>query len=111
MKLANVTTSQLEYLVAAMSEPTWKHAAAVVGVSPSALSQGITELERRLGARLFDKQGRRRVPTAEANAALLSAREAFEEKLSRIDDEHYRRTFSENIQSHARLLRILAYGS
>ncbi len=73
MKLANVTTSQLEYLVAACSEPSWKAAAAHVGVSPSALSQGISELERRLGVRLFDKQGRRRVPTAEGSAALAHA--------------------------------------
>ena len=70
MKLVNVTTSQLEYLVAAIAESTWKEAAANVGVSPSALSQGIAELERRLGVRLFDKQGRRRMPTAEAMAAL-----------------------------------------
>lgn len=69
MKLANVTTSQLEYLIAAVTEPTWKDAAAASGVSPPALSQGIGELERRLGVRLFDKQGRRRVPTAEAHAA------------------------------------------
>lgn len=73
MKLANVTTSQLEYLVAAATEPSWKQAAATVGVSPSALSQGISELERRLGVRLFAKQGRRRVPTAEAQAALAHA--------------------------------------
>lgn len=73
MKLANVTTSQLEYLVAALAEPTWKDAAAAVGVSPSALSQGIGELERRLGVRLFDRQGRRRVPTAEAADVLNHA--------------------------------------
>lgn len=70
MKLANVTTSQLEYLVAACSSDTWKNAAAVVGVSGSALSQGIGELERRLGVRLFDKQGRRRVATTAADDAL-----------------------------------------
>lgn len=73
MKLANVTTSQLEYLVAACSETSWKAAAAAVGVSASALSQGISELERRLGVRLFDKQGRRRVPTVDAEAALVHA--------------------------------------
>lgn len=73
MKLANVTTSQLEYLLAAVSEPTWKDAAAATGVSPPALSQGIGELERRLGVRLFDKQGRGRVPTAEAHAAATYA--------------------------------------
>ncbi len=70
MKLANVTTSQLEYLVAAHSSATWKDAAAVVGVSGSALSQGIGELERRLGVRLFQKQGRRRVATAAADDVL-----------------------------------------
>jgi len=89
MKLANVTTSQLEYLVAACSETNWKAAAAAVGVSPSALSQGIGELERRLGVRLFDKQGRRRVPTTEAAAALTHATRILAEmrELSRWAEE------------------------
>lgn len=89
MKLANVTTSQLEYLVAAIAEPSWKDAAANVGVSPSALSQGIAELERRLGVRLFDKQGRRRMPTAEAMAALAHATRVLAEmrELSRWAEE------------------------
>ena len=64
-----MTTSQLEYFLAALEAPTWKQAAESVGVSPPALSQGIAELERRLGVTLFDKQGRRRVPTAEAEVA------------------------------------------
>lgn len=89
MKLANVTTSQLEYLVAAYSATSWKAAAAEVGVTPSALSQGISELERRLGVRLFDKQGRRRVPTAEAHAALVYATRILAEmrELSRWAEE------------------------
>lgn len=89
MKLANVTTSQLEYLVAACSETSWKAAAAAVGVSASALSQGISELERRLGVRLFDKQGRRRVPTVEAEAALVHATRILAEmrELSRWAEE------------------------
>jgi len=89
MMLANVTTSQLEYLVAAIDEPTWKQAAARVGVSPSALSQGISELERRLGVRLFDKQGRRRVPRTEANDALVHATRILAEmrELSRWADQ------------------------
>jgi len=89
MKLANVTTSQLEYLSAALSEPTWKDAAAQVGVSPSALSQGISELERRLGVRLFDRQGRRRVPTTEAHDALAHATRILSElrELSRWAEE------------------------
>lgn len=89
MQLANVTGSQLEYLAAAMSHPTWKSAAAAVGVSPSALSQGIAELERRLGVRLFDKQGRRRVPTVEAETALIYATRVLAElrELSRWAEE------------------------
>ena len=66
MNLPAVTTSQLEYFVAALDAPTWRDAASRVGVSPSALSQGIAELERRLGITLFDRDGRRRVPTTAA---------------------------------------------
>lgn len=57
-----LTTQQLEYLVAIDRADTWSEAAGVVGVSPSALSQGIAELERRLGVPLFRRDGRRRVP-------------------------------------------------
>ncbi len=59
----NITTQQLEYLLAIERSPTWARAAASVGVSPSALSQGVAELERRLGVSLFDRDGRRRVPS------------------------------------------------
>lgn len=59
--LPNLTIQQLEYLVAASREPTFARAAEAVGVSPSALSQGLAELERRIGMRLFDADGRRRV--------------------------------------------------
>lgn len=58
-----LTTQQLEYLLAIDRAPTWADAAARVGVTPSALSQGVAELERRLGVVLFDRDGRRRVPT------------------------------------------------
>ena len=57
-----LTTQQLEYLVAIDRADTWADAATAVGVSPSALSQGIAELERRLGVALFERDGRRRVP-------------------------------------------------
>lgn len=60
-----LTTQQLEYLVAIARHDTWAEAAADVGVSPSALSQGIAELERRLGVALFERDGRRRAPTAD----------------------------------------------
>ena len=59
--LPNVSTSQLAYLVAITRHRTWAEAASSLGVTPSALSQGIAELERRLGVPLFAADGRRRV--------------------------------------------------
>jgi len=64
--LPNLSVQQLEYLVAAVREPTFARAAATVGVSPSALSQGLAELERRVGVPLFESAGRGRTPTDEA---------------------------------------------
>jgi hypothetical protein len=61
--LPNLSVQQLDYLVAVHDAPTWADAAAAVGVTPSALSQGLSELERRLGVALFARDGRRRVPT------------------------------------------------
>jgi len=88
-KVANVSTAQLEYLLAALAAESWKEAAASVGVTPSALSQGISELERRLGVTLFDKQGRRRVPTALGTEAGVHATRVLAElrELSRWADE------------------------
>lgn len=72
--LPNLTVAQLEYLAAAVDAPTWAAAAAHLGVSPSALSQGIAELERRIGLALFEPRGRRRVPTAQAAPVVDHAR-------------------------------------
>jgi len=58
----NISTAQLGYLVAITRHRTWAEAARSLGVTPSALSQGIAELERRLGVPLFAVDGRRRVP-------------------------------------------------
>lgn len=89
MKVANVSTAQLEYLLAALATDSWKEAAESVGVTPSALSQGISELERRLGVTLFDKQGRRRVATATGQEAGAHATRVLAElrELSRWADE------------------------
>ena len=62
--LPNLSTAQLGYLVAIMRHRTWAEAAASLGVTPSALSQGIAELEKRLGVPLFAAVGRRRVAHA-----------------------------------------------
>ena len=72
--LPDLTIRQLEYLVAVADEPTWAIAAQRVGVSPSALSQGLAELERRLGLPLFEARGRRRVLRPSAAPVLDHAR-------------------------------------
>jgi DNA-binding transcriptional LysR family regulator len=71
--LPNLSVQQLDYLVAVHESPTWADAATAVGVTPSALSQGLAELERRLGVELFVRNGRRRVPTDAAAVVLAHA--------------------------------------
>ena len=64
----------MAYLVAVVDEATWALAADRVGVSPSALSQGLAELERRLGVPLFESHGRRRVLRRSAGPVVEHAR-------------------------------------
>jgi DNA-binding transcriptional LysR family regulator len=71
--IPNVTVQQLEYLVAVSRADTWADAAASLGVTPSALSQGLAELERRVGVSLFERQGRRRVISPAAGEVLAYA--------------------------------------
>ena len=73
-QLPDISIRQLEYLVAVADSPTWAVAAADVGVSPSALSQGLAELERRVGIDLFQPAGRRRVLRSAASPVLEHAR-------------------------------------
>ena len=70
----DIPLRQLDYLVAVADHETWSTAAASLGVSASALSQGLADLERRLGVQLFDRQGRRRVLTNLADPVLEHAR-------------------------------------
>lgn len=72
--LPDVSIRQLQYLVAVADEASWATAAERVGVSPSALSQGLAELERRIGVELFEADGRRRVLRATAAPMLDHAR-------------------------------------
>lgn len=72
--LPDLTVRQLEYLAAVYANPTWAVAAGTLGVTPSALSQGIAELERRLGVQLFERRGRRRIPTPQAIPVIDHAR-------------------------------------
>lgn len=73
--LPDISMRQLEYLVAVADAPTWSVAAERVGVSPSALSQGLAELERRIGVTLFEAQGRRRVLRSAVEPVLDHARQ------------------------------------
>jgi DNA-binding transcriptional LysR family regulator len=75
--LPNITVAQLDYLTAAIDHPTWAAAAASLGVSQSALSQGLSELQRRLGVELFERQGRRRVPHPRAEPVVAHARQVL----------------------------------
>lgn len=73
--LPDISIRQLEYLVAVADSPTWAVAAERVGVSASALSQGLSELERRVGVDLFERDGRRRLVRAAALPVLDHARQ------------------------------------
>lgn len=57
--LSNLTLQQLEYLVQSSDALTRAEAANRLGVTPSALTQGLGELERRVGLPLFERRGRR----------------------------------------------------
>lgn len=75
--LPDISIRQLEYLVAVDEAPTWAAAAEHVGVSASALSQGLAELERRLSVTLFDREGRRRLVRDSAAPAVTHARQVL----------------------------------
>jgi DNA-binding transcriptional LysR family regulator len=77
LPLPNLTIQQLEYLDAVLRSPTWAAAADELGVTPSALSQGLAELERRVGVPLFDREGRRRVLRPQAAEAARFATEVL----------------------------------
>ena len=79
MKATPPTAAQLEYLVAAVDAGSWSDAAEGIGVSPSAFTQAMAELEKRLGVVLFGKVGRRRVPTLDALIATEHARRILAE--------------------------------
>jgi DNA-binding transcriptional LysR family regulator len=71
--LPNLTVHQLIYVQAALRSRSWTDAASELGVSQSALSQAIAEVERRLGVALFDRQGRFRTATASGEAVGMIA--------------------------------------
>ena len=77
--LPNLTVQQLEYMVAAAVSPTRAAAAAGLGVTPSALTQGLAELERRVGVPLFERHGRQTRLRPQAAEVLAHARRVVAE--------------------------------
>jgi DNA-binding transcriptional LysR family regulator len=71
--LLNVTTHQLQYLVAMDRVERLSQAAERLGISPSALSQGLSELERRVGLALFERRGRSRTLNARGREMVAHA--------------------------------------
>jgi LysR family cyn operon transcriptional activator len=59
-KLEGLTLQQLRYFNSVAEGDTFADAAATIGISQSALSQGIARLEQVMGARLLERDGRRR---------------------------------------------------
>jgi len=72
-----VELRQLEYLVAVAEEANFTRAAERVHISQSGISAQIRELERQLGATLFDRSGRTATLTVAGEAALPHARAAL----------------------------------
>ena len=81
-QLPNLSVHQLLYVREAARAQTWSEAARRLGVTQPALSQGVAEVERRLGVRLFDRRARLRTPTPELIEVLTVA----EQILSGIGD-------------------------
>ncbi len=70
----NLHLQQLSYLREVARGPTFRAAALRLHVSQPALSQGLSELERRLGVILFERHGRRRRLTADGEEVAAFAR-------------------------------------
>src|SRR3954452_5706068 len=68
---------QLEYFVAVAEEANFTRAAARVHISQSGVSAQVRQLERELGAELFDRSGRVVTLTVAGTAALVHARAAL----------------------------------
>ncbi len=79
LPLPQLTVQQLEYLVAVDRHPSWSDAAKSLSVTPSALSQGLAELQRRLGVVLFDREGRTMVARPTADVVLAHAHRVLAE--------------------------------
>ena len=91
-KLEGLTLQQLRYFNSVAEGDTFADAAATIGISQSALSQGIARLEQVVGARLLERDGRRRRLTNAGELVAGYARRVLGESEVLVDELDDRRT-------------------
>lgn len=70
--------SQLRHIVTLTDLASYRQAAETLGVTHSALSQTVSRLEARYGVKLFERVGRRTVPTAYGEVLVSAARRSLD---------------------------------
>ena len=70
--------SQLRHIVTLTDLASYRQAAEMLGVTHSALSQTVSRLEARYGVKLFERVGRRTVPTAYGEVLVAAARRSLD---------------------------------
>ena len=91
--LDGLTLQQLRYFSAVAAGETFADSAALIGISQSALSQGIARLEQVTGSRLLERDGRRRRLTDAGEAVAASSCAGL--SVSRAEDRSAVSAFSE----------------
>jgi len=70
--------SQLRHIVMLTDLASYRQAAEALGLTHSALSQTVSRLEARYGVKLFERVGRRTVPTAYGEVLVAAARRSLD---------------------------------
>ena len=70
--------NQLRHIVTLTDLASYRQAAEALGLTHSALSQTVSRLEARYGVKLFERVGRRTVPTAYGAVLVEAARQSLE---------------------------------
>jgi len=91
-KLEGLTLQQLRYFNSVAEGETFADAAATIGISQSALSQGIARLEQVMDARLLERDGRRRRLTNAGELVAGYARRVLGESEVLVDELDDRRS-------------------
>ena len=70
--------NQLRHIVTLTDMASYRQAAESLGLTHSALSQTVSRLEARYGVKLFERVGRRTVPTAYGEVLVAAARRSLD---------------------------------